>query len=74
MEEKKLRELRREKIERIYKRLEQALLEEECTYEEANSAIGRLKWNYFDKKAGIFLNNVTIQEIAKADASKPEHS
>lgn len=56
--------MEKEKIDRIYKRLEKAILEENCTYEEARAAVDKLKEIYFSRKAGNLLKNVSIQEIA----------
>lgn len=53
---------------RIYDRLEKAVLEEKCTYEEAKEAVDRLREIYFNRKAGNFLKNTDIQEIARNKA------
>ena len=57
----------KEKSERIYKRLEKALTEEVCTYEEAKKAVDKLREIYFNRKAGNLLKNTTIQKIANVD-------
>ena len=57
----------KEKSDRIYKRLEKALTEEICTYEEAKRAVDKLREDYFNKKAGNLLKNITIQKIAGFD-------
>lgn len=54
----------KEKSNRIYKRLEKALIEENCTYEEAKKAVDKLREVYFNKKVGNLLNNTSIQKIA----------
>lgn len=56
----------REKSQRIYNRLERALIEEACTYEEAKNAVDKLREIYFNRKAGNLLKNTTIQQIASA--------
>lgn len=55
----------REKRNRIYARLEKALLEEPCTYEEAHNAVNKLTSEYFQRKSGNFLKNVSLEEIAR---------
>ena len=57
----------KEKSNRIYKRLEKALTEEVCTYEEAKKAVDKLREIYFNRKAGNLLKNTTIQKIASVD-------
>lgn len=59
--------MEREKINRIYERLEKAILEEDCTYEEAKTAVDKLQEMYFHRKAGSLLKNVSIQKIASTD-------
>ena len=54
----------KERLKRVYGRLEKALLEENCTYEEAIMAVDMLWEEYFIKKAKYFLGEATIQEIA----------
>ena len=54
----------KEKVKRIYERLENALTEENCTYEEAKTAVDKLREDYFNRKAGNLLKKTTIQEIA----------
>ena len=50
---------------RVYKRLEAALTEENCTCEEARAAVDKLREVYFNRKAGNLLKNTSLQEIAK---------
>ncbi len=54
----------KEKVRRTYERLEKAITEETCTYEEAKEAVDKLREIYFNRKAGNFLKKVDIQEIA----------
>ena len=54
----------KEKVKRIYERLENALTEENCTYEEAKTAVDKVREDYFNRKAGNLLKKTTIQEIA----------
>ena len=54
----------KEKRNRIYARLEKALMEEPCTYEEARNAVCMLTSVYFQRKSGNFLKNVSLEEIA----------
>ena len=56
-----------EKVGRIYERLEKAMTEETCTYEEAKNAVDRLREIYFNRKTGNFLKSTTIQKIASID-------
>lgn len=57
-----------ERSKRIYERLEKALTEESCTFEEAKAAVDKLREMYFNRKAGNLLNKVTIQEIASTES------
>lgn len=59
--------MEKDKTKRIYERLEKALTEEICTYEEAKAAVDKLRENFFNRKAGNFLKGKTIQEIAGID-------
>lgn len=52
------------KVRKIYENLEKALLQEECTYEEAKMAVDKLRETYLNKKAGNYLKAVSLQEIA----------
>ena len=56
--------MQKDKVNKIYRNLEKALLEETCTYEEAKLATDKLIETYFNRKAGDFLKNATLQEIA----------
>ena len=55
----------KDRSKRVYKRLEEAMTEEYCTYEEAKAAVDKLRDVYFNRKAGNLLKNTLIQEIAK---------
>lgn len=65
--------LRREKVMAIYKNLEKALLQEECTYEEAKMAVDKLRETYLNKKAGNYLKAASLQEIARVAPSSCNH-
>lgn len=54
-----------DRSKRVYKRLEEAMTEEDCTYEEAKAAVDKLRDVYFNRKAGNLLKNTLIQEIAR---------
>ena len=56
--------MEKEKVDRIYKRLEKAILEEDCTYEEVRTAVDKLRETYLNRKASNLLKNISIQEIA----------
>ena len=58
-------QMKKKRVDRIYKRLEKALCEEICSYEEAKMAVDKLREIYFNRKAGNFVNKQTIQEIAR---------
>ncbi len=51
----------------MYERLEKAMLDDDCTYEEAKRAVDRLREHYFNRKASNFLKERSIKEIAGAD-------
>lgn len=55
----------KDRSKRVYKRLEAALTEENCTCEEARAAVDKIREVYFNRKAGNLLKNTLIQEIAK---------
>ena len=52
---------------KVYERLEKAMLDDDCTYEEAKRAVDRLREHYFNRKASNFLKERSIKEIAGAD-------
>ena len=66
--------MRKEKVKKIYEGLEKTLLQEECTYEEAKLAVDKLRETYFNKKAGNYLKNVSLQEIASAVPNSCDHT
>ena len=56
-----------EKVKRICGYLEEALLKETCTFEEAKQAVDRLRSIYFERKAGKLLKRITVQELASVE-------
>lgn len=64
----------REKTEKLYNRLEKALLEENCTYEEATAAVDKLREIYFNRKAGNLIKKATMKEIASVDLNSCDHT
>lgn len=66
--------MEKEKVKRLYDRLEKALLEESCTYEEAMAAVDELREIYFNRKAGNLIKKTTIQEIASVDLTRLSRS
>lgn len=60
--------LDKQQIDIIYQRLEHALTEEPCTYEDAKAAVDKLREVYFNRNASNFLKKKTIQEIAGIDS------
>lgn len=61
----------KERVNRVYERLEKALCEEDCSYEEAKIAVDKLREIYFNRKAGNFINKRSIQEIARQSSDMP---
>lgn len=59
--------MEKEKVKRVYDRLEKALLEEDCTYEEAKKAVNKLREIYFNRKAGNLIKKIKMREIASVD-------
>lgn len=63
----------KEKTDRIYERLEKALLEEDCSCKEARCAVERLREKYFYRGVNKLLEETSIQKLANVDISSWNH-
>lgn len=59
--------MEKDKVRRVYKSIENVLIEEKCTYEEADLALNKIRETYFNRKASKFLKSTTIQKLASIE-------
>lgn len=57
----------KEKVKRMYNSIESVLLEENCTYEEAELTLNKIKETYFNRKASKFLKHTMFQKLASIE-------